>query len=383
MGRNKLLKMGRRRFLERIATLGVGASTLGVISKEAYAETGADPQNEVVYRSGYRYTSSREREPTYEALPKDEWYRNQGVRDAMHRLQEQLAEFCNPELVSPGMESVTRNRTSELGLVVEYIESETVDGTKYTPEVSFDEVKSELPATTHGVVGGGDNRKEITGIPVEFRRVTSNRVSTYFDTSYRPVEGGCAMEGTGSQAFGTINAGFHSNDIGADGWITVGHTFGGTGTSHECHQPTTDQQIGYCAKRNININADQGFVKTVGPDSEGVLAGDDRTSWNQEDIVGTKSDTWISNHAGGSYGGNFQGQTTGRTAGFIERYKENLSGHIVRVTDAAQDGDSGGTMYTGNEDVEIIGTVFETRGGEAAGNTADESERMMGGYWVL
>lgn len=105
----------------------------------------------------------------------------------------------------------------------------------------------------------------------------------------------------------------------------------------------------------------------------------------ERSVWGIKSDTWISNHADGSTNGHFQGSTSGREFGNIERYQENLSGHVVRVSDGPQDGDSGGPMFHWDESDDadyIIGVVAWNRDNQAAGNTADEFERQLNGHWL-
>lgn len=377
---NKLLGMGRRRFLSTLAEMGVGAATLEHITQEAYAETGADPEEEVVYRSGYRYTGAGEREPTYERIPREEWNRKQGARDAMNRVQDDIAEWANPELVASGMEIIDTGQRSRTGIVVEYLEAYDSGENRKAPNVSYEKVKERLPDETHGHVGD----TKVENIPVRLRKITSEpKATVYFDEKYRPVEDGVRIE-TPDPAFATLGPPFQQDSYG-QGWATVGHNFSGTGTSHWCKQPPGGSSIGYCAKKNEDFNADVAYVTSTGPDYKDVLADDPDTTWGERDVWGTKSDTWISNHAGGSTNGHFQGTISGREFGNISRYQENLTGHVVRVTDAPQSGDSGSPMFhhdAGDDADYIIGVVAWNRDDDAAGNTADEFERQLNGYWL-
>lgn len=65
---NKLQRMCRRRFLEKLSLMGVSATTLNFITQESLAETTGDPEKEIPYVAYYHVTNDGSGEPQREPI---------------------------------------------------------------------------------------------------------------------------------------------------------------------------------------------------------------------------------------------------------------------------------------------------------------------------
>ena len=80
MDTSKLERMGRRRFIENLAGIGVSATTLQYLEQDELSDVTHDPEDEMPYvaallNSGREDDGSVQREPVYETISREEWER--------------------------------------------------------------------------------------------------------------------------------------------------------------------------------------------------------------------------------------------------------------------------------------------------------------------
>ena len=209
---NKITRMGRRRFLESLAALGVSGTALAHASKPTLAVANIDLENEVPVLMGWRRPEDEDiehedpaatnsgkptRVPVYVGVPEDQWIRVESARDAAEQIRNSLADID----VSVGVTTTTRGNHSQKAIIIKYQTEEYSLRDDFSPDISCDELTDRLPATVSGVAGRGtDRERTVEDIPVitEKKHVKFNaeNVSTSqdheYDCSYRPVPAGCA-----------------------------------------------------------------------------------------------------------------------------------------------------------------------------------------------
>lgn len=150
--------MGRRGFLETLASLGVSATVVNGLSKEMFEQLVDDPQTEVPSVFGHIHTNHEEmnkgaaleREPIYYTVSRDRWRRVEGVHDARDRVAELLVGRSEPLDIW-----VTTNSNGEKQVDVDVYETDSVD------KADIRDVEDELPATIDGVAGRGTAAEDV------------------------------------------------------------------------------------------------------------------------------------------------------------------------------------------------------------------------------
>lgn len=239
--------MGRRRFLETLAGMGLSAEAVSYMTKDQLESLTGDPTDEVP-RLGSLYLSNAEgykeppypnkpgeREPEYYTIPHDKWVTVETAFDAAQRVQEMINQFDDTGLVSAGVSITNKNHVEEYGVNVTRtiqatpnpqnnergpkmtkedltpsVASETVN--TRTPDVSLDELQGELPETASGTVGDENTAGlSLDNIPIEFNEsieweeecgeepcsMTDNYDEWFFQSQYRYYEGHDYISGTG------------------------------------------------------------------------------------------------------------------------------------------------------------------------------------------
>jgi len=85
--------MNRRNFLSKLSAMGISGATLQYMTKDALAEVTDDPKDEVPRLRYLRHKEEKtigeppEREPVYEAIPRDRWERIEGANEAFSQIK--------------------------------------------------------------------------------------------------------------------------------------------------------------------------------------------------------------------------------------------------------------------------------------------------------
>jgi|GEM_PF-6400840 len=144
-----LSRMGRRGFLKTLTTLGVSASTAGVLTQDAVADIVDDPRREVPRIKAFRHTNHREvveegakpeREPVVYTIPRWRWARVEAAHDARRQVEKQL-DGNYPVWV-------TTDSNGEKKIVVEQYD----DGNLRSSDVRT--LDDQVPSSVTGVAGG-------------------------------------------------------------------------------------------------------------------------------------------------------------------------------------------------------------------------------------
>lgn len=358
----KLTRMGRRRFLGALSTLGVSGAALQHLSKEALADLTADPSAEVprlerlVHANHEAVAAGEEppeREAEYYTIPRDEWVHVEATQDAMRRLDRKLNRLTSSDLVSVSVGTTVSGQQSERAVFVTHAER---DGE--TADVGFDELRDALPATITGTAGKGPNAEVREGIRVIPERGTagedhggedggedSNTCDTY-DHLYRDpgipagalIRDGCCTAGTPA----------YDNDESEYCHTTAAHCFD---TYDYVYQPSSSYDaIGYVDEKketgyfdagkidvyNGSFDLEYDFASDYGDNEYRDLPIWGIISWDR--IKDGVDDLYLSK----------QGASTAISGGYVQRIYESSSDPNGKYFETGGDrdgGDSGGPHY--------------------------------------
>lgn len=349
--KRELMKMSRRRMLRSLANLGVGATTLQYLSRDALAKMGSEPKNEVPRVRGLVHTNPEEvaaggkpkREPRFYSISREKWALVEAAKNAQEQIQNK------PELQNTGIHvgvgTAVRGQHSQKVIEVRYPTETLPSGEQYSPEMSFDELQGHLPAAVTGVAGKGtDAARSIEDIPVVPKRV-ERTLEASFNSKYRPVPAG-AQWGPEDGALCTTGTPAYDNDANEHRMVTAAHCFYNHGT--EMHQPSVGASDSYIGTRDsskidfrhdplfdaavVNIDHSQSDVQYEFANYGGGYRGS---------IDGTVSETRLRDMEGTSSKIKKQGRTTGITEGTVEY----VSDSAFETTANHDSGDSGGPHY--------------------------------------
>jgi hypothetical protein len=237
MARDKtrdLQRMNRRSFVKTLSAMGVSATSLKYLSKDALADTTDDPSDEIPVLQFLKTPDSKEeaeqhsgfsdpigRVPIYEPVPRDEWLRIEAVHNAAEELQKEL-QSDGIKRVTVGVSSRQNGHHTEKVLQVRHRTLKR--GLKeYTPNITIQELEERIPAKVTGSAGKDDYQKEVEDIPVVVRRMET--VEQNYESKYRPVPGGCAIDPETSNAGrqGTLGTPVKQPNSSNDAWVTAAH----------------------------------------------------------------------------------------------------------------------------------------------------------------
>ena len=394
----KLGRMGRRRFVETLSSLGISGTTLAYLSQETLAERTGDLEDEVPYvaylasenpEAEFADADETGRAPIYRTIPHDEWAIDECAQDAATRLNQLLeSELQDSKQVNAGVTTTVSGHRRKKVVTVNYTTVETRNGRRVSPSAEFDEVSALVPDTVTGQVGDG-----IEQIDREFDVKISERQirkQSYYDCDYRPsVPAGCQVAtvdfNEGSQYLGTTTTPAHrSSDAGDIVMVASGHVLDQSSNGTLYH-PQYDDSYGSIDEYLVGDLFDAGIVPVSEYDYD--IADDSCGSegWPIDGIV-----TWdtIKHREGDSdYELTVQGRTSGRHQASIENTGTGSSSHEKMFsidTSATKDGDSGGPHYRtltdsyGNEWTYVAGVhVGLTSANNAAATAMEEVENYF------
>ncbi|MFP8954800.1 hypothetical protein ACLI4Z_17825 [Natrialbaceae archaeon A-arb3/5] len=309
---DKLTQMGRRRFIETLAGLGMSTGVLTNISQEKLEEITDDPTEEVPRVKALHlknpeayeetpFPNESEREPEFYTIPREKWIKVETAFDAAHRLQNRVSEIDDSGLVDVGVRISDKGRLEQYGISITRRtviplstrednseitaeQADSLDEAK-TADVSLDELMGSLPDTAEGQVGNEDyETASRDGIPIHFENSviadetcpdidchnnddTGDRLYTstyrYTVSPYTYVGTGCSIH-ISSDNFGSSSslgprvAHNNNNEI---GFLTTGHgAFDDTdpeeAIGRDVSQFTTSNQIGTVSHIKHNESSD-------------------------------------------------------------------------------------------------------------------------------
>lgn len=402
---DRLTGMGRRRFLRNLTGLGVSGVALEHMSKEALADVTDDPQEEVPRLSRLRHTNHDEvvagtappeYEPVYYTISREKWAVVETAHDAAEKMDRLLSRLDSSGLLSAGVRTFTKDQRKQKGVHVRYHVQVNEDGEAVrTPDVSFEELKGNLPATVAGTAGEGEHAVTIDDIPVELSRSEFNNLdhndpsggasdNYYYDYVYRPIPAGAMVIDDNTGELGTIATPAYDYDLDEYVLTTVAHLTD-VESGHSIEQPCCSYYVGKSDKGSfswwdfdaatIDINtADHGSY-----DVEYALADDDG-NYSLTPIYGTLVwDTIKDNEGNTSYNMQWQGAASGHHS---DNYiVETNTDHYFWLDDPGTGGDSGGPMYhvefSGHDGRAYIGGIVGQRD-DGDGDGDDD----VAGTWI-
>ena len=372
--------MGRRRFIGLLSSLGLSATSLRYMSKDAAAATTSNPKEEVPYVAEIKIKDAEKyadelpnkplpTEPIVETVPRDRWVRVKAATNAAERLQRSLEK----QGISSVMVTVGVNKSGNREIVVEHrtsylpkVNHSEVNGTKHPetielvphrPNVSADDLRSSLPESTSGIAGSGENAVKVSDIPV---RVVEKdmKLIAYFNERYRPVAAGSQVEVypdfSPYQTRGTNCSPFYSNYTGERQMVTAGHNF--DRADDDRYYKNVQQPA-----KNYTGSPDNYVGSRSAVTFDGTPEGYDAGTWTPESGIGLTNSlaqdgggtrktiggiitrSKIENEAGNSsWTIKKQGRTTGIKSGYVESMVPNRK---YRTTCNGSGGDSGGPFY--------------------------------------
>jgi len=385
---SRLERMGRRRFMENLAGLGVSGTTLQYLEQDDLSEVTEDPEEEIPYVAAWKNVGRAEdgtvqREPVYDTIPREEWERRQATFNARKQIGEQLQDM--PGECKLG---ITDTESSPTGFAVTVGVSEKQH--EVNQEIDQTEVESMLPTELTGKISEVEDEVEFEDIPVKLRSETTalsgGRYSTGSIENQVPAGVSISTTVTG----GTLNAPFHSNEYG-DGWATAGHVVieeGGSGDNRvDLRRNSNYIYIGDSRDEhrpeNSFDNLDYAFVEALDSKepSEWIVSPDG--SSEEYSIGGIVTDEALSNNVGNEdYEVLGQGSSSGRLSGYIDNIDGWPGIESVKTTFDTSNGDSGGPIFHLDGDTAYIaGIMFKDQATVTESTTAQTVEEELGGYF--
>lgn len=403
MKKGKLSRMGRRRFTKIATAMGVSWASLVYGTQEGLVK--AMRKNEVPYvryLRGEPEPTGNGREPIYDSIPRDEWGDRWTAVDLRGKVANRIYEKWGDPQIIPGF-STLENSPIGFGVKVYYTTTINNDGSKRTPEPSFDEVRSELPSVGKGTAGDGNYRETRENIPIIVERRTvrpsSHCIDTLFKDPYDSVPGGLRVD---MSSWGSMTAPFYSSKHGGEGWISSGHVPDSTGEDvlqGGNSDATGWEKIGEVSYIKVTTNSDIDFSIVKDTVSGKVpyerMADDDGDDGYEFYIDGIVTDDTLVNDAGTSETYYTQAYKTGRkSCTIIGTGGVSTDPSWVSCTSDVDSGDSGGALYThGPRDGVFIAGVIAQKinddddsddycGNDAKCTTAETVENHGDGYFT-
>lgn len=373
--------MGRRGVLKRLAALGATGATLPELSRLAQGAT-EDPGSEVPYVAGYRVDdvdalrrdgadADVGKETMVETVPRERWVRVKAAQKASRAVTRSLRSSFDAPLVGAG---VTTNDAGRKEVLVTRRRPADVDPADLPTDLGA--VRDALPDAVSATVGSGRDAATVTDIPV--RAEDWSLEFHDFDGEYRPVPGGCKMQG--GTGVGTFTQPVYNEDQGRTEMLTAGHVVDDGSDvwqpESNCGLFTCDPTIGTISTHEFNHNDTTIDVDGDGDGDDVLLTSvDGGTCDLDSDVDSTyqlaEADadqywadvtgiwTWDSIEMAEDDGTsvNLQGYVSGLSFGDI-MYTDSANEWFVD-TAASQSGDSGGPFYhyEGNSEVTTVGVV--------------------------
>ncbi len=364
--------MGRRRFIKTLSSLGIPSAAIATLSQEGLAQVTEDPENEVPIVEGTKtsYPNGLDSPPKVETIhdtvPFDRWARIQSARDARARLSNHLAQQLGDDSNIEVSVTYINSDINDIAISANWVVEEKItkdknqDNIITEPKMSFDKFESKVPGRIRGNFSG---KKDVT---LEFPVLTRERRSkeqAYFDSSYRPVPGGCEAR-AGARLVGPIGTiTYHAYD-----WDNSERRILGSGHHFEdetgLYQPAGGDGVGSIDQSKVVHDGkdDCGLASPLSDIDLSTNFAEDDGSTTSAFVNGTKSFDWVVSNPDKTY--YLQGRTTGRNTGGVTDHDDSDMTYKLDID--SDDGDSGGpTYYQSGDEIYLCGIHNWGHGTEA------------------
>lgn len=354
----ELRKMGKRRFLKTLSSIGVSYSALANLDKESLQNLTDDPKREVPMLESLVHTNHEEikrgeppkREANFFTVPRDQWAEIKGADKASIKLEKQIqADESLPDLRVAVQTRSERSKTRKT--LIPEVPSRLLEET----DLTIDLIQSKLPNSLSVEVAEGEHREQVTDIPVIMEVVSGGQLTNYYDYEYRPVPGGVQLSQPGGDGDCTLATPAYDSPNGYV-MVTAGHC--AESGSMDVYQPndpwyTDDNKIGQIdqvvGQNYTDSDVEKFDAATVDMNSSTTvtykIAQDEQDSYLRRDIGGILSWDAITAWEGGSTEINYQGRTTGRSSGSVNKTYSSTKNFALIGGNGVEGGDSGGPMY--------------------------------------
>lgn len=352
---NELARMGRRRFLETLAKIGVSGEALRYISKDKLEALTHDPREEIPRLGVLEHTnheeiinesSPPEREPKFYTIPRDKWIEVETAFSAARELKKSVRDTIQSDEDSDqeplsGLNFGVVTENSQKHVIVTYSTVTDRDGTTIaSPSVSFDRIKNSLPSTVQGEVTSAD-KTYTRELPVKTSKQTI--VQEEYNGKYRPVPAGVLIEDVDGGSYGSTGPSAYDSDL--DDWVhtTAGHVVDGS-SGHDIHQPSFSVYAGnYIGDSDKALAVSDFDAATIDlSDNRADKIGGAEAGTYDWQIYGTLGWDTLKDNEYSSYQLRKQGYKTGRSSGELGPVNEDKT----FWTSADHDnGDSGGPHF--------------------------------------
>ncbi len=367
---SKLGRMGKRRFIKTLSSIGVSGSAIRYLSQDGLAETTSDPTEEVPMLSRLRHTNhddvengeAPDREPVYFTLPRDEWANIKATENAAVEISERIASESTLPDLPVGFEQIVEGQQSKTAVVVDY---PTADASLMDEVNSVDTgiqlVRDFLPTSVSSTAASGEFSVVVDDIPVRVKEDPSSQLQA-FDSKYRPVPGGCSWSQSNYSRVGcTLGTPAYKSGQGYK-LVTAGHCTNGVGTG--VHQPydtyVSDSLIGNVEEsvgedlKDTEVTAfDACYLDTNSQASvEYKLAASGSDSYQDSPVMGAWAYDQIVAWEGETEEITLQGSSSGRSSGAVNKVYPKSGNYAITVE--SEEGDSGGPHYREDSDGNLL-----------------------------
>jgi len=383
---NKLSRMGRRRFMDKMKELGFSSTLIAGLSQEELTNLVGDLDSEVPHLKSYRHTNPEEvkngkapkREKHFVRIPKDEWVDYRTAQSARARVAGKIQQY---DLIDSSIASKSESKNAEMEISVSYIIHTSESGRK-EPSISKDKLRSIVPSKVEGTVNNGKQSRTYNVTTQE----EHPKEQAYFNDKYRPIPGGCQIE-KNDYSNGTTACEAYSYDDQEYVMMTAGHVAKNQQDDElaaELHQPSTwgSNKVG-SGKYDVSGDRDCGYIKRYSSYDGGFssdIAGKDGTYRNLY-VRGTYSKDELDRK-------NSEGETLmaqGRTTGSVESMIWKTDTEDIYLYWDSNGGDSGGPYYgppggTDEGDIYMAGIHFAAVGDDwekSKGNQMSKIEEWL------
>jgi len=368
---SSLIDLDRRSFTKSLMSLGLTASAAAGLSKGALADMTDNPEEEVPRMGWYEIQNRKEIEkngdppeiePKYYTISRDKWAKIEATKKASEKL---ARSFTDPN-ISIGLAS---HESTGLSVGVSYVIEKDSDGSKSTPNISFTEVQSQVPASMSADVSAGGEKFSRSDIPVTVERVIKEKElkqcgevpsGCYFDVEYNPVGAGCeGGTGTDSGCGCSLGPTAYSYKYGKYVITTAGHCVNNEGES--VYQPTsTGNQLGDVAE--IAPSGMDAAVVEPGSDRGVSMGVVDHGGGIRYPIQGMVTEQRITDMMEQGIGVYHTGRRTGDDYGQIDFHANNDQYPWMGYAISTGGGDSGSVTYDILNDSDAYVVALHTGG---------------------
>jgi hypothetical protein len=389
----KIGRMGRRKFMEFLAGIGLSSTVVQNISADELQELTDDPTERVPRAKGYRppedldsIESIDDLEIEYYTIPRDQWIVVETAKDAARRVQEKIDEIEGADGVRACVSTKVNNHRRQKAISVEIPrvktrtnndeENSSISG----PDITKDDLKYRLPDEMAGSVGRSETPEAIVeGIPIHIEETITfldhscgekSGTLSHYNFDYPDVPGGANIKVPAVGSDATSCAHVYDYDKSDYRMLTAGHLLIDTdgesepdyaGEGRYWSQSTTvgsaeEVHCFYASNRNNSYPMDVAILNTDQNNKSlsSKVAKDDRYDMYDEELYGTAHSDYVSDLEFWGKKVTKQGRKTGRCSGVIDKYSDDEdNGSLIALK-------KGGSTGVKSDSGDSCGIYFHT-----------------------